>query len=425
MDSRKRRLLEETEWTRVYRTSDNSISHESKLAADGLQVSAESIRARWPSMPLTEQLDFAGAFIFKGRLSEEDDLILQFLMENASEPVLAMVAYRVPELKDKERAMRFLLQGPPIEDRGFAANWYQALGTMHDVQALPFLWRQYERYRTALAPLEERRVWDLLDYTACLESLWQLDISEEPRAAITELLSHPDPEVRDHAQQFVFENKLQDTTRDRKPPAKGQVEFVKETDWSRIYCADNNRCWAVSKFREDPPEIDVGSLRGRWAGLPLEEKIEFAQAFCQKPDFTQQDLEIIDFLILSGPEYVRTSVGVFIRSRSDLEFIVSFLLSRAAAPDAAFQIYLPLLARVVDASILSTLRPQFEQYRRSLEPLESRGIGDLSGYFFCLGALRRAGRLSPDHDQDVAKLLQHPDPRIVREMKAVITGCGS
>ena len=48
------RLVNDTEWMRVYELGPKSFSHESKFLTDRLQMSATSFASRWPTMTPTE-----------------------------------------------------------------------------------------------------------------------------------------------------------------------------------------------------------------------------------------------------------------------------------------------------------------------------------------------------------------------------------
>jgi hypothetical protein len=410
-----RQLLEETEWTRVYRTGPTSVFHESKFATDGLEISAEAIKRRWPSMSAQEQMDFVNAFVGKPDLSGDDNEILLFLMDVGSDPVIGMISCLLPKLKNRDRALQFLLDRP-VQQNGWAANRYQALAAMGDPRAIPFLRRHYEEYRRILAPLEQRTVWELLDYSACLEALWALDQSEIAKTSFAALLLHPDPQVREHAQQCICENKLQELARGRTHPSSSRRHLVKETEWSRVYCAENNYCWAVSKFRTDGLEFPASSIKARWPWFSLEEKVEFAQAFCQKSTLASEALDIIDLMIREGPEYVRTCVAIHLDGRSNNENAVSFLLKKALDPEASFPAYFGVLWPLAGSRVCLALRERFDDYRASLQPVRDKGIGELSDYIQCLSAFQRMGTW-PDVDAALLELQSHPDQVVRRRAR--------
>jgi hypothetical protein len=201
-------LIEETEWMRVYRLADNAQLLESKFLTDGLQVSAASIRQRWHGWTIGEQLNFANAFIAKPVLTAEDQEILKFLMEVGPEPVWCMIACLLPRYADRERALSFILER--VASGGtWAGNYYRALETIGDAQAVSFLRERYEEYRRKLAPFEQQGLFSqLTDYLICCRALWKLSGSPEYQEGLKELLIHPDEIVRGQAHFYLYDQGL-------------------------------------------------------------------------------------------------------------------------------------------------------------------------------------------------------------------------
>ena len=197
-------LIQETEWTRVYRAV-HYYRLESKLLADGLEVPASSLKQRWPSLTPLERQDFADAFIAKGVETTGDQEILTFLMEVGTECIWGTIAYRLPEYFDRERALSFLLERVAL--RGARpANYYQALARIGDAKAVPLLRQRYEAYRRELPPFEQHGLHsELSDYDVCCWALWKLTGSPEYENALKGLLTHPDENIRRRAHFHLFE----------------------------------------------------------------------------------------------------------------------------------------------------------------------------------------------------------------------------
>ena len=83
-DHKEGKLFKETEWNRWYDWG-STCGAESKFLTDGLKVSAESIRTRWPTLSDGEKLDFAMAFVAGRKVPVEEEPILDFLMEAVEE----------------------------------------------------------------------------------------------------------------------------------------------------------------------------------------------------------------------------------------------------------------------------------------------------------------------------------------------------
>jgi HEAT repeat protein len=191
-----RELLRETEWSRFYRDGWKTIVYESKFQSGALQISAASLRERWPGWLHNEQIDFATAFQAKPVLTADDQEILTFLIEVGSEDVCSTIAYLLPKYEDRERAVSFLVERVRV-GRRYAASYYGALERIGDARAIPPLRHRYEEYRRTLTPFEHHGLHsELSDYDACCRALWKLDGSAEYEEALKELLAHPDESVR-------------------------------------------------------------------------------------------------------------------------------------------------------------------------------------------------------------------------------------
>ena len=199
-----KKLIEETEWMRVYRVGRTE-RLESKFLKDGIEVSADSIKQRWHEWGPVKQLDFANAFKAKPVLTTEDQEILRFLMESGSELTWGAIAYLLPRYSDRERAFSFLLEQAAAGGR-CVANYYQALERMGDTRAVPLLRERYEQYRRKLVPLEGQGLHSgLSEYDVCCRALWKLDGSQEYEDALKSLLTHPDESIRRRAHYYLFD----------------------------------------------------------------------------------------------------------------------------------------------------------------------------------------------------------------------------
>jgi hypothetical protein len=198
--------VKETEWTRVYKWGDEYV-YVSKFLEGDAEVSAESIRERWPAFSFEQKLDFAQAFSIGGNVTEEDERILDFLME-AGDPLIWMtIAFRLPHHRDKDRVLAFLLDriGDDYEHKD---NFFQALGLMKDQRAIPALRATSDRYRERLAaspasvPSDDYR-----QYLACCEALWRISDSVEYKRVIEDALQSQDEAVRTIAE-LILRNRV-------------------------------------------------------------------------------------------------------------------------------------------------------------------------------------------------------------------------
>lgn len=196
-------LIRETEWSREYRIGTRRFRFESKFAREGLEVTALDILSRWHRWTPAEQLDFATAFILKPSLNSEDQLILQFLMLQGSEPVWATIAHLLPRYHDREAALSFLLQR--VQAGGLhEAAYFQALERIGDRRAIPPLRRRYEELKSSLAPVEQHGLHSKLpDLQQCCRALWKLTGDAAYEEFLRQMLAHPDAAIRRRSQRFL------------------------------------------------------------------------------------------------------------------------------------------------------------------------------------------------------------------------------
>jgi hypothetical protein len=203
--NKKKELVKETKWLKVYRVGGKELRYDSKCLSEGLQISATSIKSTWATLTTDEQLEFAIAFGAIPKLSAEDEEILNFLMEAGSDALLSNLALQYSKHSDRERVLHFLLgRIKPLERP--CANYYQALELLKDPRAVPILRGTYDEYRRTLKQ-GKLNTSELFDYLQCCRTLWLLGGSPEYENAIREMLLHPDDTVRQRAAQVLAVDK--------------------------------------------------------------------------------------------------------------------------------------------------------------------------------------------------------------------------
>src|SRR5438128_496484 len=98
-------LTGESEWMRVYQLAPGHDYSESKFLADGLEISAEVLKKRWPLFTSDEQKEFIQAYREKPQLSGQDHQILRYLMEAGTDDTWSAIADRLTELPERKRVL--------------------------------------------------------------------------------------------------------------------------------------------------------------------------------------------------------------------------------------------------------------------------------------------------------------------------------
>ena len=194
--------MRESEWMHVYRMGPKHTHHLSKFLTGEVKVSLSSLREKWFSFTVEEQLEFARAIEAKRNYTVEEQDILYFLMEAGSELVWPHIALALPHCADRERVLHFLIERISVP-KSYCSSFYQALRLVGDSRAIPHLLRRYEEYKRAIQTGGPQEL--IVEYLECCRALWKLTGSEEYEAAVKEMLTHSDEYVRRRAQLALSE----------------------------------------------------------------------------------------------------------------------------------------------------------------------------------------------------------------------------
>lgn len=203
MIARRRQLIRESEWERIYQSDQWGRIHESKFLVDGIQVSAESIVARWPELSEAEKLEFASAFSVKPKVTPEDERILDFLMGVEEPHIWGTIAALLPRHSNRDHVLEFLL-ARVREESPMKPNYYQSLEELNDRRAVPVLRANFEHFESKLQAQGKLQTEDeYLDYLCCSRTLWVIDGSKEYQDSIRRQAESPDEKVRFWAERIL------------------------------------------------------------------------------------------------------------------------------------------------------------------------------------------------------------------------------
>jgi hypothetical protein len=199
-------LVQETEWSYVYKSGEKSYARVSKFFLDETySIRAPEIRARWPSMSENERLDFVSNFWIKSNWSENDTEILEVIMNDGSDRLWESCAQAFLKHSDRERAVTFLIERlEQFDTERHPLNYIQALGMSKDRRALPAIRPYFEAYRKGV---EAEKVSGIPEdvffgpipyhpYFVSAEALWKIDGSAAYEQAIRDYFHHPHEQVR-------------------------------------------------------------------------------------------------------------------------------------------------------------------------------------------------------------------------------------
>src|SRR5262249_47818553 len=86
--------------------------------------------------------------------------------------------------------------------------------------------------------------------------------------------------------------------------------LITETPWSRVYERDDGSRNVRSKFRTDDLSVAATELKRMWLQWDEMERLEFAQAFAAKVSFSEDDCNILEFIMKGGSNIVASAVAI-------------------------------------------------------------------------------------------------------------------
>jgi hypothetical protein len=196
-DQNSRQLEREEEWYRIYSSPNHPRIYQSKLASGEASISLAKLRPRWEHWHQGERVQFSQAFGQKSTLDSEDELVLEFLMEQDDSRVCASVALLSTKHSDRSNAVRFLLRCVETFKRD-RANFLHALSILADSETVPQLLQIYRSAELEILknPQDNDSILNLL-YSSV--ALFKILGQESYRDSIAGFLRHPNEEVRTNA----------------------------------------------------------------------------------------------------------------------------------------------------------------------------------------------------------------------------------
>ncbi|MBI4479918.1 MAG: hypothetical protein HY651_07825 [Acidobacteria bacterium] len=196
------------------------------------------------------------------------------------------------------------------------------------------------------------------------------------------------------------------------PPIE-QMKLERESEWMRVYSFPGGH-YRRSKFLTDNLQVSAESIKRRWRWWWTWKRVEFAEAFVLKRDFSAEDQEIIGFLMEKGSEGVWLTIATSMRRYGDREQALAFLLKRATVGHRGSANYFQALEFLCDPRAVSVLQKCYKKYAGKLSRLEDKGLGGkLMDYLQCCRALWVLDG-SPEYENGLRKQTSHPD-RLIRQ----------
>lgn len=163
--------------------------------------------------------------------------------------------------------------------------------------------------------------------------------------------------------------------------------LIKETRWSRVYERDDGSRSIRSRFNMDGLSVTCDELQRMWSQWDERERLDFAQAFSEKANFSDDDRKSLEFLMTIGSDIVASAIAIEYAAcpskTAAFDLIVARLRNSKNVPRSNF---FQALGRLADPRGVAVL----EELRESLAAEitgEPTAIDTVIDYLSCCTAL--------------------------------------
>ncbi len=200
--------------------------------------------------------------------------------------------------------------------------------------------------------------------------------------------------------------------------------LIRESEWMRTYQLGENEFYYESKFATDRLELKPHELRRKWQTYSTEAKRDFVEAYSVKADLSDDDFEILRYLMKEGSDETWRWIAVRLTELPEKDDIRTFLLARIEAAGSSFPDYIQALELLGDSKAAGVIARKFETYRARIAALADASTPE--SFFDCicyLSCSRALVKLVGSHEAEAAldSMQSFPDERvqaIAREMKS-------
>ncbi len=191
---------------------------------------------------------------------------------------------------------------------------------------------------------------------------------------------------------------------------KAGWRVIEDKEWYRHYASSRFPYIYESKFATGEASISLADLEARWGGWDEGERVQFAQAFSDKPVLSGEDERILDFLMKQDGEMVSSSIATAVAKLPDRKRVAGFLTDSLKAFPKTRGNFLCALARLAAPETTPDLLSVYMECSRKV----GKGVRDydsLSDLLYCSAALYRTTKEQKYLDL-VNSHLQHPDDQL-------------
>jgi hypothetical protein len=197
-----------------------------------------------------------------------------------------------------------------------------------------------------------------------------------------------------------------------------QKELIRETEWNRVYRISNTEIRWESKFLDVSFVVSPDSIRKRWHSLSADEQLDFSLAFAAKPVISEDEEEIIEFLLEVADPDVCSNIALLAASLSDKRKALSLLLTRIEQRAPPLANYFQALTLLSERDAVPALEKIYDEYSRQSATADYPTLRDYT--HCCRTLLRLTGQYR--YEGPLRELSQSRDPRVAALARRLLSG---
>jgi hypothetical protein len=191
--------------------------------------------------------------------------------------------------------------------------------------------------------------------------------------------------------------------------------LIRESEWMRVYQLGENEFYYESKFATDRLELKPRELKKKWQTYNTEAKRDFVEAYSVKAELSDDDFEILRYLMKEGSDETWRWIAVRLTELPEKADIRTFLLARIEAAGSSFPDYIQALELLGDSKAAGVIARKFETYGARIAALADASTPE--SFFDCvcyLSCCRALVKLVGSHEAEAAldSMQSFPDERV-------------
>jgi hypothetical protein len=199
-------------------------------------------------------------------------------------------------------------------------------------------------------------------------------------------------------------------------------KLIREGRWFKYYEMRPGVPLRISKFLSHETGMNASVLREEWVSWDESERLDFAQAFSLKPEITSQDEEILEFMMRSTDERIRSSIASCLTRHSNKQMVFAFLIEQLIKGSEPKANILQALTALGNRQAVPSIRALHDRLAADINPGEvEQDVWKILDFFAACAALDKLeGTIS--YRAEIEPFLKHPSESVRTMAKLWIDG---